>query len=1166
VILPGVIRDDCQVVRGGARYVGAMAVVLHRAPRTDLLARALGDLLSAPLADPFATEVVVVPARGVERWLAQRLSHHLGAAPGQDDGVCAGVDLRSPHSLFAEVTGTRDDDPWAPDALTWPLLAAIDASLDEPWAALLAQHLGHGMAGEEGDLRRGRRLAVARRLARLMAGYATQRPALVADWAAGRDTDGCGRAVPADLAWQPPLWRALAERVDAEPPHVRHTAVVERLRAEPDDFDLPERLSLFGHTRLAASEVELVGALGAHRDVHLWLPHPSAPLWSALKDLGGPVDRAEDRSHERVGHRLLATLGRDTRELQRTLSAIELRDDPVAVGDEASGDAAAADAADPEPPSTLLGMLQHDLRADAVGDPGTRLLDPADRSVQVHACHGPARQVEVLRDVLLGLLADDPTLEPRDVLVMCPDIETYAPLVTAAFGLADVVGPHGHPAHGLRVRLADRALDRTNPLLAIVMRLLDLAGGRAGVGEIVDLAHAEPVRRRFGFRDDDLEQLGRWARETGVRWGFDAAHRADFGLADYGSGTWQEGVDRLLAGVAMSDDTGTWLERTLPLDDVGSGQVELVGRLAEFVERLRDVTDALVGGHPLEHWLTALEEGVAALTTVPTADAWQLAQARRELARVRDDAADPAVSLRLPDVRALLADRVAGRPTRSNFRTGTLTVATLVPMRSVPHRVIALLGLDDGTFPRVGITDGDDVLAREPRTGERDPRSEDRQLFLDAILAATETLVVTYSGADEFSGQERPPAVPLGELLDALDETARTPDGSPVSRAVTVRHPLQPFDRRNVEPGALVAGTAFTFDRAALAGARAAVGPRTPAGPFLAAPLAPVAPSGQAGADDGVVALDKLLEFYRSPARGFLVQRLDVGRSWDEAPLDDGLPVELDGLGRWAVGERVLRDVLSGVTLPDAVQKEWRRGQLPPGRLGWRPLVGIADEVGPLADAAAGLRASPARVVDVDVDLGDGRSLRGSVPGVHGDRLVAVSYARLGGRQRLQTWLRLLALAASDDDRPWVAYTLGRPANPRSRKTWQGAKQGPLDHTAVDLLHDLVALRDRGLTEPLPLPVKASVVYAEARRSRADPAEARYRAGQTWTGQKGPGGRFDGECADPEHVRIHGAGAPLPGTDEEPRPGEEHPGETTRFGALAMRVWDPLLENERFSD
>ncbi len=92
----------------------------------------------------------------------------------------------------------------------------------------------------------------------------------------------------------------------------------------------------------------------------------------------------------------------------------------------------------------------------------------------------------------------------------------------------------------------------------------------------------------------------------------------------------------------------------------------------------------------------------------------------------------------------------------------------MTPMRSVPHRVVCLLGLDDGVFPRAGAIDGDDVLARRPFTGERDLRSEDRQLMLDAIMAARRHLVVTYTGANETTGQPRPPAVPLRELLDAL--------------------------------------------------------------------------------------------------------------------------------------------------------------------------------------------------------------------------------------------------------------------------------------------------------------------------------------------------------------------------------------------------------------
>jgi len=1117
---------------------------LHRAARTDVLAAALGDLLATPLADPFATEVVVVPAKGTERWLSQRLAHRLGVGARGGDGVCAGIDFRTPWSLVADVLGTRDEDPWAPEAIVWPIVAVVDDALDEGWARPLARHLGAGLEGEEADLRRGRRFALGRRLAGLFTSYAVQRPDLVRDWHEGRDTDGCGRSLPADLAWQPELWRRLAARVDAPPPHLRLAETVERLRAEPDAFDLPPRLSLFGHTRLPVTEVALLEALGAHREVHLWLPHPSAALWDALapEAAAGPVPRAADESHRRVGHPLLATLGRDVRELQRTLATATLSE--------------TAPDPDPAAPETLLGWLQTDLRANATGPTEGRRLVPSDRSVQVHACHGTARQVDVLREVLVGLLEDDPTLEPRDILVMCPDIETFAPLISAGFGLGEVADRDAHPAHGLRVRLADRALTQTNPLLAVASRLLDLAGGRAGVGDVLDLAHAEPVRRRFGFRDDDLQQLTEWARTAGVRWSFDADHRAEFGLSSYVANTWRFGLDRLLAGVAMSDDSRTWLEHTLPLDDVGSGQVELAGRLAEYVDRLRTITDQLVGTHPLDHWLTVLEDGVAALTAVPATEGWQAGQVQRELARIREAAGDlGATDLRLPDVRAMLTDRLAGRPTRANFRTGTLTVCTMVPMRSVPHRVVCLLGLDDGVFPRVGSVDGDDVLARDPVTGERDARSEDRQLLLDAVLAATEHLVVTYTGANEYSGQPRPPAVPLGELLDALDLTARAGAGS-VADAITVRHPLQPFDARNHTSGALVPGTPFSFDRAALAGARAAVGERRPEPPFLAGPLPP------APLED--VSLDDLIDFFAKrggPVQGLLSrQRLDLRLPREEEPLDDGLPVEIDQLTQWSVGDRVLRDLLAGLDPEQARQQEWRRGVLPPGFLGWRILAELLDRAHPLAEEGRRLRVREARAVDVDVDLGDGRRLRGTVPDVYGDRLVPVHYSRLGATHRLQSWLRLLALAATDDDRSWTAHTLGRPGNSRSRDPFGVSLLGPLDHTAVAVLRDLVALRDTGLCEPLPLPLKASLAYARARRTQATPEEALVKAGWDWDD-----GRFPGECSEPANVRVWGPRSAIPGLEEQPRDGESFEGETTRFGALALRLWSPLLVAEQGS-
>lgn len=1093
-----------------------MPLHLHRAERTDLLADGLGALLANPPADPFALELVVVPARGVERWLSQRLSHVLGRAR-DGDGVCAGVQFRSPGSLIAEITGTAEDDPWSPDALAWPLLEAIDCSLDEPWCRTLATHLGHFHTGAEAELRRTRRYEAARRLAGLFAGYARQRPRLLVDWLDGDPGD-----LDEDLRWQPPLWRALVARVAADPPHVRHAETIARLRRAPSD--LPQRLSLFGHTRLACTDVELLDALATHHDLHLWLPHPSDRLWRALAGTHGVIPRRDDTSHRAVAHPLLATLGRDLRELQRGLPADPRTDEYLA------GDAR---------PDTLLGWLQSDIAANAVRPVG-RSLAAGDRSVQIHNCHGPARQVDVLREVLLGLLADDPTLQPRDILVMCPDIESYAPLIMADFGLGDVV--HGaHPAHQLRVRLADRSLIQTNPLLGVAAQLLALAGGRVRASEVLNLAQTPAVRARFGFTDDDLDTITGWVRQANIRWGLDRQHRRPYHV-DFVHNTWRFGIDRILAGVAMSDDSNAWIDATLPLDDVSSNRVQLAGQLAEFVARLQHVLDSLTGARPLTEWLTAVADGIALLTRVRDADEWQSGQLQREFAAVSAQAGSRADTvLRLPDVRALLTRHLSGRPTRANFRTGTLTVCTMVPMRSVPHRVVCLVGLDDGLFPRLGVVDGDDALSRCPMTGERDIRSEDRQLLLDAIGAATEKLVITYTGANEYSGQPRPPAVPLAELLDTLDITT----AEPVRDRIVVRHPLQPFDIRNVIPDELVPGVPFSFDPTVLRAAHAATGEHCEPPKFISAPLPPPPPAD--------VILADLVGFFKDPVQGFF-RALQFTLPHDVDGVQDAMPVDIDALQEWTVGDRMLRDMLRGMTPEDARQAEWRRGTLPPGQLGWRRVTEIRDQAARLAREAHQHRAEqPGGAHDVDIDLGRGRRLTGTVTPVYGNRLVAVTYSRLDGRHLLESWIPLLALAAHDRGRDWSAVCIGRMRRGTGIRV---QRLGSPDDDPVELLHELVSIYDAGRREPIPLPLKTSYAWAAARYGGDDPvAEARYR----WKSSD----RYPGEDQAPAHVRAWGRGAPLDDLMQPVRPGEECDGEDNRLGAYAARLWLPMLRAER---
>ncbi|MGN6608134.1 MAG: exodeoxyribonuclease V subunit gamma [Jatrophihabitans sp.] len=1081
-------------------------LIIHRAERADALATALGEVLAAPADDVFRPEIVAVPSKGVERWLAQRLSHRLGAG-AHGDGVCANVLFPSSSRLLDERAAEADEtyresvERWHPERAVWPLLEVVDrCAPTEAWCRVLAVHLGLDGSGVE----KGRRFAVASKLAQLFDRYGRSRPEMINAWQQGRDEQGDGEPLPDDLRWQAELWRRLRAEIGHPAPAEVLDAACARLAPGPG-------FSIFGPTRISAARVRILHALAADRDVHLWLHHPSPMLWQQVAERG---ERPGRRRAQPVAarHPLLASMSRDVRELQQSLMAAphDDRHHPI-----------------PARPATLLGRLQDDLAHDRA--PSTDLM--ADGSVQVHAAHGPARQVEILREVLLGLLAADPTLEPRDILVMCPDVETFAPLVAATFGMADE--PGGHPAARLRVKLADRALRQTNPLLTLLARLLDLAIGRVTATQVLDLAGSASVRRRFGFDDDDVERLREWAVASGARWGLDAEHRGAYHLGHLAQGTWRTALDRILLGVTMEDDAA-WVGTTVPLDDVDSGDIDLAGRLAELVARVDEAVRTFAGTHTIPEWMRLL--AAATLSLGEAEQPWQTMQLRRELDEVATAAEGSDLTLGLADVASLLRGRLAGRPSRASFRTGTLTVCTLVPMRSVPHRVVCLVGMDDGVFPRRAVPDGDDVLAREPRTGERDARSEDRQLFLDAVCAAQETLVITYTGADPRTGVEVPPSVPLGELLDVLGGAR---DG------VVVRHPLQPFDARNFTPGALRPREVFSFDPSGLAGARAAARPRHEPAPLVADPLPSPAPS-------PVIDLDDLVRFVQHPARGFLRQRLDIALPREEEEPSDDLPIEVKGLSEWAVGDRVLRACVGGMPTRTAARLERMRGDLPPGPLGDATLQTVGRSIDALLHASAAERAIEPRSLDVAVTLVDGRSLVGTVPGVRGDVVLSVTYSSLRPRQRLAAWVAYLAVVAATGDGRWRSVTIGRDRGDAARCQFGGVS--PADAQLV--LSELARLRDVGLCSPLPVALATSEAYAR-RRSRGMPVDpAVASAEQQWI--KG----FAPEREEFEHVLLYGREAPLRRLLAEPAGDDAIGGETTRFGALARRIWEPLFRAE----
>ena len=1190
-------------------------LTLHHDPDADRLVAALAEVLRDPLDDPLTTEPVAVHSRGLERWLAQRLANVLGTGAGDgtgaSDGVCAAVDFPFPGAIIgralAAVGGVHHDrDPWRADRLAWQLLELLAAEPDLARSTPLAAHLGPQAPAD-------RRFAAVRHLADLYDRYGVHRPAMLRRWAAGEGAVAAdGQPLPASHAWQARVWTRLHERLAAvttSPPE-RLDAATRALATAPERVDLPSRVSLFGLTALPVSYVEVLAALAEHRDVHLFLLHPSPRLWQRVDAMlaAAPPGRVPTREADPTAgltrHPLLRAWARDAREMQLVLAASGV----TATGPDTASDAAASDAAAPDdrpavqpqleldqPP--LLHHVQAGIRDDvAPPAPGSRpdprpTLTADDRSVQVHGCHGRARQVEVLRDLLLHRFSEEPSLTPRDVLVLCPDLEAFAPHLEATFHTALDDGPPPPDDElrpdQLRVRLADRTLRRANPLLEVLADVLALPAGRITASQVLDLAGRPPVRARLHLDDAQLQRLAGWVDELGIRWGLDAEHRSHHGVPT-GANTWRAGLDRLLTGVAVADEDARTSGGAVPHDDVEGDDVDLAGRLAELIDRLAAIAEDAATARPIEAWREMLTAAVDGLTATGDDDRWQ----RLQLAHVLDDlvaaatrpdgtvATEPLSHAEVADLVQRGLDRTAGPV---SHRSGDLTVCSMVPMRSVPHRVVVLLGMDDDAFPRTDGRDGDDLTVLRPQVGDRDPRTEDRQLLLDALLAARDGFLVLHSSRDERTNEPRPPAVPVGELLDLVDRTVRPDERSDAASArelVTTQHPLHASDPRNFTDGGLSGPGPFGTDAAALAAAEARRrADRRATRPLLDAPLPPP--------DGDVIELGELVRTVTSPARALVGDRLGVGLPRDHDAPDDELSVELGGLAGFQVGDRVLAGLLAGHDLERLLHLERGRGGLPPGELAApavdeltatvTTLTSLGAELGGLDPAAARAADRDDSVADVEVPLSDGRRVVGAVDDLTGTCLTRMAYSKLAATHRLGAWIRLLALTAADPEPAWHALTLGRAR--------QGAPKGSVVSAAVltpvgeagrerqeralALLEQLVRVRDAALCEPIPLAAATSASFAEvhlARRDGRSKANPRTSAARAWTHDR----HSRGEAGDPAQRLLRGGVVPFatlleePPRDGDPTPGEDAPDH--RFGRLALHVWEPLLACEQQVD
>ena len=1174
---------------------------VHRSNRAEVHATLLAAFLRhrAEPVDPITPDTVVVGNRGTERWLSHRLAHELG--------VCANTRFPFPASVVQQLQrwalgGSPRPECWSADSLHQAViehLVQLD-STDRTWAPL-ADWLG-SEPRPPADVADPRILGLARQVTDVLDRLMTFRPEWVTAW----DQQLPSRLPDGVAPWLPALWRAVAARLGPGHPADRLRRSVLTLRsehpAEPPPFP---HLHVFGIGSLPPVWLELLGAAALHIPTDLYLLTPSNQFWSDVRrgsaDLPSPLTMARDRLASELARVLppdapaspertrpnptLATFGRIARDFQAVLERLPegYRDAPHAEAEVFIDPIEDSDASE-GPPGTVLQWLQSDILhmrhpADhkaRLADFERRRLDPADASFQLHACYGLTRQLEALRDTLLDLFASREELRPRDVVVLCPDIQKVAPLVSAVFDTARSPGaPPSIPA-----RVTDRTVREVNPVAEVLIRLLNMGSLRLDAPSVVDLLALEPVSARFGLTPDDLPEVVALIEASGARWARDADHRAAFDQPSDPLCTWRFGLERLAFGVVMDiPDDAPLVLGVLPEDRAGGVPFELVGRVLDYLAALTRVLDDLTTPRTPVDWVPVLGSVLDRLVAPTTPAGFRIRQVREAVARLEAAAltehSPPQAPVRLTAeaVATWLERPLAADTGPLGQQTGAVTFCSMLPERGVPARVVCLLGMDDGDFPRTASSLGFDPTATHPRVGDRDPRDEDRFLLLEALLAARETVLIFWTGHDLRTNEVIAPAVPIGELVDVLEASFLPPQGwDSVATHLTIHHPLQAFSPRSLTPGGLapppptidahphrLARTRWTFDRRIEASARLAAARRSAARPFWPADL--VLP---ADSEPDSALFDDLLRFWRQPLAWLVERELGLWLRDETLSIPEREPLELDPLDAYG-----LKRDLAAVAFedPDTGTEQVHRvrtarGLLPPGTLG---RIATSEAQEPVRAAAQLLQPhrSPGAPERIDVDLGGGRSLSGSVPDVASGTLTRLVIGSKDGRKLLEPWLSAVALTASG--RPtravvaWTGSSSGKPGIVALRP-FQGDRSRARDYI-VQLTHWMHTGRQR----PLPYGPRSSWAFVTKKVGRRGPLVgmvedlstlddkalqgASAAAAQHWNGSD----RLQGDRDHPAVRQVFDDHCPI--LDEDGVAAEA-------FVELARGVWRPLLDAE----
>lgn len=1040
----------------------------------EVLSHKLADVIEAHPLKPLQQEEVVVQNAGMGRWLSLQLAERLGVAANMRYIFPAEV---SWELLRATLKGqyVPERDPCSPKLLRWRLFHEFLEHADQ------YPELHHYLKDGEGAA-----WQLAQQVAGVFDGYVFFRPHWIQDW----------QTQPlAEDDWQGRLWRRVV--IDQQLSHgvqLQQRFAERIVQGKPED--LPERLLFFSVPALSAAYIELINQVAQYIDVYFFLINPSREYWSDVESERRRLKFTEDeQALITVGNPLLASWGRQGRDFISNLREQQ----PYPIENEYFVDVSST-------AETMLDIMQSDiLRLEGAEFASYEYsIDlEQDHSIRFHDCHSPMREVEVLHDQLLRTLETNPTMKPSDIVVMMPDIDTYAPYIEAIFGVT---------AKQIPFSVADQSQRFSQSITSTCLQLLELPDSRFEAERLFTLLESDVLRQCLGLDEHDVEQCRVWVSETNIRWGIDADSRRRQRAADTFEHTWRYGLDRLLLGYAMPSDN--MFEKILPYNQLEGSQADVLGQFLKFVNIVFKTAQWRTESYTMTGWAEQIR-GLLQALFLDLPDVQFVYQSLDELVQAAQESElDCSFSWRV--FRDALKTQLDQRNQADGFLGRGVTFCALMPMRSVPFEFVALLGMQHDNFPRLDNRISFDRMAKTPRKrGDRSRRDEDRYLFLESVLSARSHLYISYVGQSIYDNSPMMPSILVSELQDYFAHRLQLDADD-----IITKHPLQAFSKRYfIEP------PLFTYANqyAALLDKSETQQEQT----FWSTAELP-----ELEIDYKHLSLDSLIRYFRQPARVFLQQRLGVQIRDYDVELSEREPFALEDFADQAICRDLFAELNAEYPYRDPLKDRLRAlGLLPHGTPGdlvfneqQQKVETFYKEV--LQEQVTETLGAQSFHLSLD-DF----ELHGTLGALTQQGREVYHFGKLSHWQWIDLWLQHLVLNMRDwkdvNDKVTTIYAL------ESSYCFK-----PIEHPQP-ILEDLLHFYWQGLHQPLPFLPKSSLRLLD--NQQIEPALRQAQEG--WTGVAG---RLVGELEKPEHVLLYRGRHPI---DDD----------YAQFEALAKRFYEPML-------